>query len=140
MKSYIYYTAAPARPGWFARTMTYHERAVDTKRYEAPKVREVAAPFIDPSVVMVDNNDGTLTIGRWTFPRRIRRREVIAAGRAGKRKDWQRLIIQCDCGRPPEVITLGAWRWCEAHGTEACRACQLGHGQSVKEWVFAKTG
>lgn len=139
MKSYIYQTVEPAPRGWFARVITYHDRSVGVRYCSPPEDKAEAKPVIDPTVIMTDNGDGTLTIGRWTFPKRIHRREVVAAGKAGARKDWQRLIIRCACG-VVEEITLGAWRWCESHGTRACRRCQLKKGQDVKEWIFAETG
>lgn len=69
-----------------------------------------------------DNGDGTVTVGEWTVPKRIREREVASAGKFGAEYEKQRVRVRCSCGREEE-IGLPAWKFALGHGTDTCRRC-----------------
>lgn len=123
-ESYTYQTARQPSPGMFARVLTYHERAVGTVAHEPkpkPSKRRRIAP--DFNVDCVVDGDDVVIGGTHRTKRKIGAREIIAAERFCADTESQRVVVLCNnCGRE-DSLTLGAWRFCEQHGTRMCKAC-----------------
>lgn len=127
--SYQYFTTHPAPRGWFARVLTYHDRAVRTVETHIPEPttaqkRRRKVAVVDGTIPFAIDGDEAVIDGRIRVPREIRGCVVIGPATPNPRRDEVRIVVRCVCGRCSDIGVRG-WRMRIEYGTAGCELCML---------------
>ena len=122
--SYQYWTSEQPADGWFARRITYHDRAVRTVDHvpPAPDAGNRRTHAMPPVVVEHIGDGRALVAGTFEVPLRAGPREVVGALRDRGRV---KLRVHCHACGVESVLSQSAWVVATNKGSSGCRACAM---------------